>query len=53
MFMLFPYFSRINPPHHYNREEVIPLIAATEFKEYGIEQEGREIRIKLKKQEKL
>lgn len=49
MFILFPYFSRINPPHHYNREEVIPLIVATEFKEYGIEQEGREIRIKLKK----
>jgi len=49
MFILFPYFSRINPPHHYNREEIIPLIVATEFKEYGIEQEGREIRIKLKK----
>lgn len=49
MFFLFPYFSRINPPHHYNREEVIPLIATTDFKEYGIEQEGREIRIKLKK----
>lgn len=49
MFILFPYFSRINPPHHYNRQEVIPLIDSTEFKEYEIEQEGREIRIKLKK----
>ena len=49
MFILFPYFSKINPPHHYNREEVLPMIAATEFIDYSVEQEGREIRIKLRK----
>ncbi len=48
-YVLFNLYIRINPPCTYRREQVEEMIAATEFKEYGIEEENREIKVKLKK----
>ena len=48
-YVLFNLYIRINPPYTYRREQVEEMIAATEFKEYGIEEENREIKVKLKK----
>lgn len=50
---LFILYVRINPPHMYNRKQVEEMIAATNFKEYQIEEAGREIKVKLKKQKSL
>ena len=48
-YVLFNLYIRINPPYTYRREQVEAMIAATKFKEYGIEEEDREIKVKLKK----
>ena len=47
---LFILYAKINPPYIYNRKQVTEMIAATNFKEYQIEEAGKEIKVKLKKQ---
>jgi ubiquinone/menaquinone biosynthesis C-methylase UbiE len=49
LYRLFILFSSFNPPHSYNREQAIQMIAATNFKKYQIEEMGDEIKIKLRK----
>ena len=46
---LFALYSLINPPNRYSRKQVIELIAATDFEEYRIEEEDKEIKVKLRK----
>lgn len=48
-YVLFKLYLRISPPHTYGREQVEEMIAATKFKEYEIEEEDNELKIKLKK----
>ena len=48
-YVLFNLYIRINPPYTYRREQVEEMIAATEFKEYEIEEENKEIKVRLKK----
>lgn len=48
-YVLFKLYNLIIPPHTYNREQVIAMIADTNFKEYWVEEEGEEIKIKLRK----
>jgi ubiquinone/menaquinone biosynthesis C-methylase UbiE len=48
-YLLFKLYLLINPPFTYRREQVEEMIAATKFKEYEIEEEGKEIRVKLRK----
>lgn len=48
-YVLFMLFICVSPPHTYSREQVEEMIAATQFKEYDIEEEDKEIRIRLKK----
>lgn len=48
-YVLFRLYLRISPPHTYGREQVEEMIAATKFKEYEIEEEDNELKIKLKK----
>jgi ubiquinone/menaquinone biosynthesis C-methylase UbiE len=50
IYWLFALYSLLfNPLHTYTREQVIEMIAATDFKEYWIEEEDNEIKIKLRK----
>jgi ubiquinone/menaquinone biosynthesis C-methylase UbiE len=49
LYRLFILFSPFNPPHRYNREQAIQMIATTNFKEYQIEEGEDEIKIKLRK----
>ena len=48
-YVLFNLYIRINPPYTCRREQVEEMIAATEFKEYEIEEENKEIKVRLKK----
>ncbi len=48
-YVLFMLYIGVSPPHTYSREQVEEMIAATQFKEYDIEEEDKEIRIRLKK----
>lgn len=48
-YLLFKLYVLISPPYTYRREQIEEMIAATKFKEYGIEEEDKEIKIKLKK----
>lgn len=48
-YVLFKLYLRIRPPHTYGREQVEEMIAATKFTEYEIEEEDREIKVKLRK----
>jgi hypothetical protein len=48
-YLLFKLYLRIKPTYTYRREQVEEMITATEFKEYEIEDEDKEIRIKLRK----
>lgn len=48
-YVLFRLYLRVNPAYTYGREQVEEMIAATKFKEYEIEEEGEEIKVKLKK----
>jgi len=47
MYVLFLLFARFNPARVYERQEVVAMIQAAHFKEYEIQKEGKEIRIKL------
>lgn len=49
MYALFMLFAKINPGRTYEREEVAGMIEAAHFREYEIQKEGNEIRIKLTK----
>ena len=46
---LFVLYTKINPLNIYNRKQVTEMIAATKFREYRIEEAGKEIIIKLRK----
>jgi ubiquinone/menaquinone biosynthesis C-methylase UbiE len=48
-YFLFKLYLRMSPPYTYSQEQVETLIAATKFKECVIEEEDREIKIKLRK----
>ena len=48
-YLLFKLYLRINPPFTYRREQVEEMIAATEFKAYEIEEENKEIKLKMRK----
>jgi hypothetical protein len=45
-----PLFSRLNPPRPYTREQVEEWIARTDFKDYTLEEDGTEMKIRLRKQ---
>ena len=49
MYVLFLLFAKINPGRIYEREQVAAMIEAAHFREYEIQKEGNEIRIKLTK----
>jgi ubiquinone/menaquinone biosynthesis C-methylase UbiE len=49
LYGLFTLLRPFNPLHTYNREQVVEMIAATNFKEYWIEEGDNEIKIKLRK----
>jgi ubiquinone/menaquinone biosynthesis C-methylase UbiE len=42
-------YSRINPPHVYTREQLASMIESSSFKEYEMEEDAGEWRIRLKK----
>ena len=46
---LFILYTKINPTHIYDGKQVIEMIAATDFKEYRIEEAGKKIKVKLRK----
>lgn len=48
-FRLFQFFARINPPHAYDREQLMDLVGRTAFTRYEIAEEGGEIRLRLVK----
>jgi ubiquinone/menaquinone biosynthesis C-methylase UbiE len=48
-YVLFKLYLRINPPYTYGQEQVEEMIAATKFKEYEIEEEDKEMKVKLRK----
>lgn len=48
-YSLFKLYLQICPPHAYSREQVEEIISATRFKEYEIEEQDKEIKVKLKK----
>jgi len=48
-YFLFKLYLRISPPHTYRREQVETLIAGTKFKECVVEEEDKEIKVKLRK----
>jgi ubiquinone/menaquinone biosynthesis C-methylase UbiE len=48
-YVLFKLYLRINPPYTYRREQIEEMIAATKFKKYEIEEEDKEIKVKLRK----
>ena len=50
IYRLFTLYTKINPPYTYNQNQVIEMIAATRFTEYRVEEKGREIKVKLKKE---
>jgi ubiquinone/menaquinone biosynthesis C-methylase UbiE len=49
MHLLFLRFAGINPGRTYDRRQVVVMIEAARFREYEIQQEGRELRIKVTK----
>ncbi len=50
MYRLLPLFARVNPPHSYTREQVEEWIRRTPFRHYAIQEQGIEIKIRLRKQ---
>ncbi len=50
---LLPLFARLNPPHACTREQVEGWVARTPFREYTIEEHGTEIKIRLRKRNRL
>jgi ubiquinone/menaquinone biosynthesis C-methylase UbiE len=49
MYRVYRLYTLINPSHTYNREQMDAMLAETAFIEYQIEEEGKEIRVKLRK----
>lgn len=49
IYRLFPLYTKANPSHFYDQEEVLHLIKQTDFKIISLEQKDQEIRLKLKK----
>ena len=49
LYVLFKLFVIFNPSHTYDRKQVNVIIEATAFEDYEIDEEGNEIKIKLKK----
>ncbi len=49
IYRVFKLYALINPSHPCDREQIDAMIAETDFAEYRIEQEGKEIRVKLRK----
>jgi ubiquinone/menaquinone biosynthesis C-methylase UbiE len=45
-----PLFARLNPPHAYTREQVEEWIARTPFRQYAIDEQGSEFKIRLRKE---
>jgi ubiquinone/menaquinone biosynthesis C-methylase UbiE len=45
-----PLFARLNPPHAYTRKQVEEWIALAPFRQYRIEEKGKEFKIRLRKQ---
>lgn len=50
LLIFFILYSKISPPHFYNREQITKL-ADTSFKEYSIEELGNSIKVKLIKEQ--
>jgi len=50
MYRLLPLFARVNPPRDYTREQVVEWIGQTPFRQYAIEEQGNETKIRLRKQ---
>jgi len=48
-YVLFKLYLRVNPPYTFSRKEIEAMIAATEFKEHEIEEENKEIKLKMRK----
>ncbi len=48
-YLLFKLYTRIIPPHTYSRAQVEEMIAESRFKDYSIEKEDKEIKLKLRK----
>ena len=46
---LFVLYNRINPPHSYTLNDVVSMIQATDFQEYWIREQDKEIKVILKK----
>ena len=49
MYVLFLVFAKLNPARVYDRDEVAGMIEAAHFREYEIQKQGSEIRMKLTK----
>ena len=49
MYEVFLLFADFNPPRFYEREQLVVMIEAAHFREYKIEKEGDETKIKLTK----
>jgi len=45
-----PLFARLNPPYSYTREQVEEWISRTPFRNFAIQEQGKEIKIRLRKQ---
>jgi ubiquinone/menaquinone biosynthesis C-methylase UbiE len=48
-YALFKLYILISPPRTFNQKEVGAMVAATDFREHWVEEEDKEIKIKLKK----
>jgi ubiquinone/menaquinone biosynthesis C-methylase UbiE len=49
IYRLFPLYQIINPPHAYDRKDIEEMITKTRFKIHQINEEGKEIKVKLRK----
>jgi ubiquinone/menaquinone biosynthesis C-methylase UbiE len=50
MYRFLPLFARLNPPRSYTREQVKEWIGRTPFRQYAVEEQGDEFKIRLIKQ---
>lgn len=50
MYRVFQLYGLINRSHTYDREHMDAMLAETDFTEYRVEEEGKEIRVKLRKE---
>lgn len=49
LYRIFALSQVFHPPHYYTRDEIIGLVAATKFDAYLIEQDGKELRARMRK----